>query len=83
MIYGLIVLAAAVAPAAPSFGAAPTGKDLAVQCAKCHGIDEGEMSEVTVEDLKKIVAGTTPHKPKLALSDQQIQDLVAYFKTIK
>jgi mono/diheme cytochrome c family protein len=82
MLYELIVLAAA--PSAPILGGTlPAGKDLSVQCAKCHGVDEGEMYEVTVDDIKKIVAGTTPHKPKLTLTDQQIQDLVAYFKTIK
>lgn len=84
MLYELIVLASAATPAAPTIGGTlPTGKDLAEQCADCHGVAEGEMYDVTVQQVKDIVNGKTPHKSKIKLSDQQIADLVAYFKTIK
>ena len=49
-------------------------------CAECHeaGDFDGEDPAEVAATIKSIVAGTTKHKEKLTLTDQQISDVAAF-----
>ena len=49
-------------------------------CAECHeaGDFDGEDPKEVAATIKSIVAGTTKHKEKLTLTDQQISDVAAF-----
>jgi mono/diheme cytochrome c family protein len=49
-------------------------------CAECHeaGDFDGEDPAEVAATIKSIVAGTTKHKQKLTLSDQEISDVAAF-----
>ncbi len=47
--------------------------------------DENYIRESIMDPMKKIVKGYTPHMPTFRgmLSDEDVNDLIAYFKTLK
>jgi len=49
-------------------------------CAECHeaGDFDGEDPAEVAATIKSIVAGTTKHKQKLTLTDQEISDVAAF-----
>ena len=49
-------------------------------CAECHeaGDFDGEDPAEVATTIKSIVAGTTKHKQKLTLTDQEISDVAAF-----
>ncbi|HET7204611.1 MAG TPA: c-type cytochrome [Steroidobacteraceae bacterium] len=81
----LVVLATAFAGLAgfgsTAYADAAAGKATFTKiCAECHeaGDFDGEDPKEVAATIKSIVAGTTKHKEKLALTDQEISDVAAY-----
>ncbi len=94
----LILLSVAMLPLATFAGDAVAGKEKASTCASCHGADgisanslwpnlAGQQEQYLIKQLKAFREGerTDPLMSPMAksLSDTDIEDLAAYYATLK
>lgn len=84
--YATVIAAVLVCIGASNRAGAADGaagkKTFTAICAACHKVQDynAKSAAVLQTTIKGIVAGTVKHEKKLALSDTEIDNLVAYLK---